>query len=106
MEQITVEQYADGVKILLALAQGDVGGSRVAAQVLLSAFNGEAFQLDVVDLGNLDEKHYRAALSVIRGRTETRIEPHTLVANGDKVFPEIWKQWKGYHVQQRGQLYE
>jgi len=29
------------------LAQGDTGGSRVAAQVLLSAFNGEEWQLNI-----------------------------------------------------------
>lgn len=66
----------------MKLAQGDTGGSRVAAQVLLSAYNGEAWQLNVVDLCVLDKSNYKAALDVIRGRVELYIEPHTLIANG------------------------
>jgi len=106
MKEITLEEYMAGIETLVPLAQGDTGGSRVAAQVLLSAYNGEAFQLNIVDLGALDEKYYLAALAVIRGRTELRVEPHTLIFDGDKIFPELWKDWKGYHVQSRGQLYD
>ena len=73
------ERYTAAVLKLIPLAQGDTGGSRVAAQILLSAYNGEEFQLNIVDLTNLDRKHYIAALSVIRGRVELGIEPHTVL---------------------------
>ena len=106
MEQIRLDEYITGIEILVPLAQGDTGGARVAAQVLLSAYNGEDFQLDIVDLGLLDEKYYFAALAVIRGRTEHRTEPHTLISGGDKIFQELCRIWKGYHVQRRGQFYE
>ena len=106
MEQISLDEYITGVETLVPLAQGDTGGARVAAQVLLSAYDGEAFQLNIVDLGLLDEKHYCAALAVIRGRTEHRTEPHTLIFDGDKMFTDLYRMWKGYHVQRRGQLYE
>ena len=106
MEKITLEEYMAGIEMLIPLAQSDTGGARVAAQVLLSAYDGQGFQLDIVDLGLLDEKYYHAALAVIRGRTEHRTEPHTLVFDGDKIFPDLCRQWKGYHVQRRGQFYE
>ena len=105
MEQIPLDEYITGVETLVPLAQSDTGGSRVAAQVLLSAYNGEAFQLNIVDLGLLDKKYYQAALAVIRGRTEHRAEPHTLIFDGETIFPALWKQWKGYHVQSRSQMY-
>ena len=62
------ETYTQAVCKLIELAQGDTGGSRGAAQVLLSAYNGEAWQLNVVDLCVLDKNNYKAALDVIRGR--------------------------------------
>jgi len=106
MEQIPLDEYITGIETLVPLAQSDTGGARVAAQVLLSAYDGQGFQLDIVDLGLLDEKHYLAALAVIRGRTEHRAEPHTLIFDGDTIFPDLCRQWKGYHIQRRGQLYE
>ncbi len=95
---VAVEEYIEGIKTLILLAQGDTGGSRVAAQVLLSAYNGEAFQLNVVDLGNLDQKHYQAALSVIQGRVELHKEPQNMIENGSSVFKNLWRQWQAYHV--------
>ena len=106
MEQIPLDKYIAGVETLVPLAQSDTGGARVAAQVLLSAYDGQGFQLDIVDLGLLDEKHYLAALAVIRGRTEHRAEPHTLIFDGDTIFPDLVRMWKGYHVQKRSQMYE
>jgi len=57
MKKITLEEYMAGIETLVPLAQSDTGGARVAAQVLLSAYDGQGFQLDIVDLGLLDEKH-------------------------------------------------
>jgi len=96
------EIYAESILKLVKVAQGDTGGSRVAAQVLLSAYNGEAFQLNIVDLCNLDKEHYQAALSVIRGRKELGREPQNFLKNGDTVFKDLWEQWKRYHVENRG----
>ena len=61
----TKQEYIDAIIKLVPLAQGDTGGSRVAAQVLLSAYNGNDFQLDIVDLCRLDSGHYQAALAAI-----------------------------------------
>ena len=105
MEKITLEEYMAGIEVLVPLAQSDTGGARVAAQVLLSAYNGESFQLDITDLGNLDQKNYIAALAVIRGRTEHRTEPHKIVFDGDTIFPALWKQWLKYHTDHRWKPY-
>jgi len=98
----TKQEYTDAIIKLVPLAQGDTGGSRVAAQVLLSAYNGNDFQLDIVDLCNLDRRHYQAALAVIRGRVELREEPQNYAANGDMVFRDLWQQWQRLHVTNRG----
>lgn len=98
---MTPEIYAEAIRKLATIAQGDTGGSRVAAQVLLSAYNGQAFQVNIVDLCIFDKEHYHAALSVIRGRNELGTEPHTLLDNGDQIFKELWQQWQRYHVENR-----
>ena len=99
---ITEQEYSSAILKLVPLAQGDTGGSRVAAQVVLSAYNGRDFQLDIVDLCNLDSGNYQAALAVIRGRVELGIEPQDFLENGEKVFRELWQRWKRYHVANRG----
>lgn len=98
----TEQEYSTAILKLITLAQGDTGGSRVAAQVLLSAYNGRDFQLDIVDLCSLDSGNYQAALSVIRGRVELRKEPQDFVEKGDEVFRDLWKRWERYHVSNRG----
>lgn len=99
---MTEQEYAAAIVKLVSLAQGDTGGSRVAAQVLLSAYNGADFQLDIVDLCNLDHRYYQVALAVIRGRVELRVEPQNFVENGDEVFRDLWQQWQRLHVTNRG----
>ena len=74
----------------------------MAAQVLLSAYNGEAFQLDVAGLGNMDRNNYELAMTVIRGRYDTGYEPHDMVKDGSKIFGDLWDIWKRLHVEERG----
>jgi hypothetical protein len=100
-KSITTRQYTDAVTSLAKWAQKDCGGSRVCAQVLLSAYNGTAFQLNIVDLGLLDERLLKDAMTVILGRTCLSMEPHILIDDGDKIFEALWKQWQGYHVKER-----
>lgn len=78
-KQMTTEEYTDAVKTLLPLAQGDTGGSRVAALVLLSAYNGREFPLDITELCGLSLDYYFAAMIVIRGRVELDSVPQYLI---------------------------
>ena len=101
---VTPAQYGRAVAELVKLARQDTGGSRVAAQVLLSAYNGYDFQLDITDLGNLDLGNYRLALTVIRGRRECGREPHELIENGGRIFEDLYRRWSRLHVKERGKV--
>jgi len=45
MDMISPEEYAKAVADGIELARQPTGGGRVMAQVLLSAYNGDSFQL-------------------------------------------------------------
>lgn len=97
----SIDDYAAAINILLPVARRDTGQSSICAQVLLSAYNGFNFQLDVSALGGLDEELFDAAIVVIRGRTDCRLEPHDLVNNGSKVFMRLHDYWVNLHVDNR-----
>lgn len=92
--KISIEEYRASVKALLPLALGDTGGSRIAALVLLSAYNSHAWRLPIVSLSILDNKNYAHALNVIRGRVELGTEPHELIPDGGQQFEELSDIWK------------
>lgn len=100
--ELSVEIYADAVRLLLEVAYTGTSSGRAAAQVLLSAYNGDEWQLDITDLCVLDQKHYAAAISVIRGRREMRVEPHQLIEDGSSHFSRIWDKWHHLSVKERG----
>lgn len=101
---VSLQEYAAAVAVLVEVAQQVTSGGRAAAQVLLSAYNGSEWQLDITDLNNLGRFHFEAAMTVIRGRHDTWAEPHTLIPNGPMIFDELWKQWSGLHVAERGEV--
>lgn len=101
MDRISPSEYAQAVVACLRLARQPTGGGQVAAQVLLSAYNGFSFQLDVAGLGSLDRNNYEIALTVIRGRYDTGIEPHNVVEGGGRIFRDLWAQWEGLELVQR-----
>jgi hypothetical protein len=100
-EKATAE-YKASVEELLRIAKMRTGGSRVAAQVLLSAYNGYSFHVDVTDLGLLDQETFGHALRVIWGRNQNPwMEPQRVIDNGDVVFGKLWDNWIKLHVQNR-----
>lgn len=101
IDRISSEDYAKAVAAGIALARQSTGGGRVMAQVLLSAYNGDAFQLDVAGLCNLDNGNYSIALNVIRGRYETGREPQEMVVDGSEVFRALWTQWGRLELEER-----
>lgn len=98
---IALKDYATAVSKLIGLARTDVGGSRAAAQVLLSLYNGDDFHVDLTDLCLLDEHYYQAAMIAIRGRIEFRNEPHEMIGGGGRIFEQLWEDWKHLHVKNR-----
>lgn len=101
MDRITTEEYATAVINCVRLARQGTGGGRVAAQALLSAYNGNAFQLDVADLCTLDTGNFEHVMRLIRGRYELNLEPHKVVENGSKIFSSLWDQWSRFHLEER-----
>lgn len=101
MNKITREEYQEGITKLVRLAYMRISSSRVAAQVLLSAYNGDEFQLDIVDLALLDSEHYLSAINVIRGRIEINSEPQHFIEEGDRHFHALWDRWNRYHISNR-----
>lgn len=101
MDKISPEEYAKAIVACISLARQDTGGARVAAQVLLSAYNGDSFQLDVAGLSTLDRNNYDTAITVIRGRYEVGREPQEMVKDGSKIFGALWSQWKRLELVER-----
>lgn len=101
MDRITPAEYATAVATCAELAQFGTGGGRVMAQVLLSAYNGDSFQLDITSLRNLDNTNYPAALAVIRGRYEVGREPQEMIPDGNNVFRALWKKWARLELTER-----
>lgn len=102
MIKVTLEDYTAAVVHCVAMAQQPTHGGRVMAQVVLSAYNGDAFQLDIASMGNLDREHFEQAMIVIQGRYELSIEPHSVIPNGNEVFRALWDQWRRLNVEYRG----
>lgn len=98
---VTREQYAEAVRYLARIARQETSGGRAAAQVLLSAYNGYAFHLDVTDLCLLTGRELAAAITVLHGRADLRREPHECLKNGDAVFQQLWSLWEGLQVDNR-----
>ena len=93
--------YARSISRLLKMAEGVTSGGRVAAQVLLSTYNGENYHLDATDLCILDHKDLEAAMMVLAQRVLTSKEPHTM----DETFPDKFDQlevtWHFLNIRER-----
>lgn len=74
----TPEQL-DALAKLWQLAQGDSGGEKVAAKLLLGLYNGRRFPFDLTDLRVLDEVNLERALLVLEMDARPRREVHELL---------------------------
>ncbi len=96
------EPYIKAIKELSTMALNHSGsGAKTAAQVLLSAWNGNNYQLDVSDLCNLDQNNYTLAMAIFNGRVHTMREPHSMIEDGDKVFQKLAACWPSIHIKNR-----
>ena len=81
------------VRLTRLAALSDTGGANAASQVLLAAYNGSDYPLDISELGRLDPSHFEDAMNVMRLRVEFGREPHEFFANGEVVFEAIAAKW-------------
>ncbi len=100
---VTQKDYADAVAHLVGLAQRDTSGSRAAAQILLSLYNGYNYHADLTDLCVLDYAYLQSAIIAIRGRTTVQEEPHNMIENGRDIFLALEQDWQHLHITQRYQ---
>tara|TARA_A200000159_G_scaffold147384_1_gene154405 strand:+ start:2958 stop:3332 length:375 start_codon:yes stop_codon:yes gene_type:complete len=98
---VTERDYSEAVSSLLNVALGDTSGSRAAAQVLLSTYNGNNYHMDLTDLCVLDLKYVEQSLIVLRGRVMLCSEPHQMIEDGKAKFERLEKQWEHLYVKNR-----
>ena len=98
---VTASDYRESVLALVRLAQGDTSGSRTAAQVLLSLYDGSEWHRDLTDLGVLDWGYLQHALIVIRGRLVLGQSVEAAIDNGDQVFSHLCTLWAGLRNDRR-----
>lgn len=104
---VTERDYQEAVNLLVKVANTDTSNAMVAAQVLLSLYNGYNWHVDLCDLGYLDYDNLQAALICIRGRILLSIEPHEVIDNGKQIFSELENEWQHLHVRNRyAKIYE
>ncbi len=63
------EQGLPALMRLIALAEGDTGGSEAARNILLSLYNGSRCPVDLYELQRLDFQNYTDAIAVIAMNT-------------------------------------
>ena len=99
--QDLVRHYQQAIEYLLPVVLQDAEGARVAAQVLLSAYNGDDYQLNITDLGRFgvdEEAIMNAILTVVYARARTGIAPQGLIDKGDARFYALGQHWHGLHA--------
>ena len=74
-------------------ALSDTGQASVAAKVVLGTYNGDAFPLDLTEIGRLDTALFEDAINVIRLRVQHHVEPHNFYVDGDALFQEMIDVW-------------
>lgn len=99
--EVPLADYVDAVESLLPIAMGDTGGSRAAAQLLLSIYNGYKYHMDLTDLCVLDLSLLEKAFIVLRGRVMLAMEPHSIIENGAARFLELEELWPELHIKRR-----
>lgn len=91
-------KYTDAVEELLFLAYMDCGGARIAAQVLLSAYNSSRWKLELGNLIILEGSYFQAAMDVIHYRIRTIYEPNDVIENGNKRLEELHHLYVGTSI--------
>lgn len=95
-------KYKDVVNSLLELEAMGCGGSQVAAEVLLSLYDGYSYQCNLAGLAcRLDDGYLLNAVHAIQLRALTLTEPHNVIDNGQQVFDALVKRWPELHIDKR-----
>lgn len=89
-----MKDYQESVIELYKVASRGTGSSEVAAQVLLSCYNGYDYKVSIPELCTLDDCNFKHAINCITGRTQLMKEPQELIKNGSELFEKLAKKWE------------
>lgn len=79
-------------KLVKATVHGG-SGSRAAAQILLSLYNGSDWQMDLTDLRLLDPESREAAITALKFDAQVNEEPHTVLDDGNAIYDRLKHAW-------------
>ena len=91
--QVTMRDYSDAIDNLYELSCSDREHSRLAANVLLSAYNSKLYPLELEPLFESDSNLLNQVLIIIRGRSTLKMEPHHAVQRGPEKFGRLKAEW-------------
>lgn len=91
--KVTMRDYADAIDVLYEHACSDHELSRLAANVLLSAYNSSLYPLELAPLFNSEETFLNQVLIIIRGRSTLKMEPHHAIKRGPQKFDRLKSEW-------------
>ena len=75
---------------LVDVASGHTGQSQHCRRILLAAYNGPTWPLDITRLRVIDRDLQRAALTLIEWATYTPRELHEYLDDGDRLMQRFW----------------
>ena len=101
--KVAITAYTAAVNALLQVAQQPTSGGAIAAQLLLSAYDGSCYHANIGAMRTLDSYNFENAVIVFTGRYDTGLEPHQVISNGSTIFETLKIQWRHLHVENRWQ---
>lgn len=90
-EDMTI-QYLPSLERLVEVGRGHSGQPHHIRCILLAIYNSSDWPLDLGRLQALDHELQIDALNVIRWKTLSDREPHTHLADGDRIMLSFWKR--------------
>lgn len=91
--KVTMRDYSDAINGLYEYACSDRQHSRLAANVLLSAYNSKLYPLELQPLYESDISLLNQVLIIIRGRSTLKMEPHHAISRGPEKFGRLKDEW-------------
>lgn len=90
---VTVPDYSKAIDDLYSLACSSHGSNKLAAHVLLSAYNPKEYPLTLEHIYNSSPDIVSLFITVLRGLSTLHLEPHLAVELGYEKFLRLKNDW-------------